>query len=197
MIVVLAISRTLGSEGLGQYTLATTYLGFLTTLTPLGLNAFLMREGARDSKGLPNLFANSVTLSTALSLLSIPAMLVLSRALGYDAATTRVLDVVSLAILPTSLLILCEGVFVSRQRSLYVGIYTVVDMAVRVGIASLLLRWGFGITAVVATLIGAQAAALAAAAYLLWSIGVPVRFSFDAATVKRPRSAFGTLATLV
>ena len=40
MIVVLGVSRVLGSEGLGRYTLASTYLAFVTTVTPLGLNAF-------------------------------------------------------------------------------------------------------------------------------------------------------------
>jgi O-antigen/teichoic acid export membrane protein len=185
MIVVLAISRLVGSEGLGQYTLATTYLNFLITVTPFGLNALLMREGARDTAGLPGLFANAITLSTMLSLASIPVMWVLARVLGYDAATVRVLDVVSLAILPASLLVICEGVFVSRQRSLYVGLYTVVDVFVRVGIASLLLKAGYGITAVVGALVAAQVMSLGAAAYLLHSIGVPVRFAVNKATMKR------------
>jgi len=92
---------------------------------------------------------------------------------------------VSLAILPASLLVLCEGVCVSRQRSLYIGLYSVVDVIVRVGIASLLLKLGYGITSVVGALVAAQVMSLAAAAYLLRSIGVPIRFSFDGATMKR------------
>ena len=155
-----------------------------------------MREGARDLAGLPRLFANSVTLSIVLSVLAMPIMMLLGRSLGYDPATVQVLDVMSLAILPATLLILCDGVFVSRQRSSFVGFYTVVDMIVRVGIASLLLKWGYGVTAVVATLVGAQVMALAAAAFLVRRLGAPLRFVFDVATVKRLLSAAPTFVSI-
>src|SRR5260370_22738994 len=70
--VVLVASRLLGSEGLGRYTLAFTFLYFFNEVAPLGLYAFITREGARDRARLEQLLANAIPLgllaSTALAI---------------------------------------------------------------------------------------------------------------------------------
>ena len=90
-------------------------------------------------------------------------MMLLGRSLGHDPATVQVLDVMSLAILPATLLILCDGVFVCVSdphcRLLY-GRRLIVRSA-----SPACCPWGYGVTAVVATLVGA-----------LWR-SPPLRFS--------------------
>src|SRR5215510_4833682 len=74
LTLVLAISRFLGVEGLGRYTLIFSFFNFFITLTPLGLNTFLMREGARDPKCLPSLLGNAAILGIASSLIMLSIM---------------------------------------------------------------------------------------------------------------------------
>src|SRR5260370_36880555 len=57
--VVLVASRLLGSEGLGRYTLAFTFLYFFNEVAPLGLYALITREGARDRARLRALLADA------------------------------------------------------------------------------------------------------------------------------------------
>ena len=185
MLVIVALSRTLGSDGLGRYTLALTYLNFITTVTPFGLNALLMREGARDLARLPALFANSVTLTFGLSLASLPALVAISHLLGYDVTTRYTLYAIGLAVVPATLLVLFDGIFVSRQRTAFIGYYTAAEVAVRVGGAALSLFMGYGIMAVVAAQVAGQWAALLVAATLAAKLGAPLRPAVDRAVMRQ------------
>jgi O-antigen/teichoic acid export membrane protein len=185
VVVVLAVSRMLGAEGLGRYTLATTFLGVVTTLTPLGLNAFLMREGARTGDSFPKLFANAVGLTVTVSVLVTLLFPMVGFWLGYDAVTRQALTVLSLAIVPATLLVLCDAVFISHHRSWYIGIYTMVDLVIRVGVGTWLLFHGHDVVALIGVLVAAQWAAFAVAAHLARRLGAPLRINVDRAILGR------------
>ena len=74
LVLVFSLSRALGSEGLGRYTLGFAFLYFFTTLGPLGLGPLVMRDGARDRRRLERLLANAFTLGTGASLVLSLAM---------------------------------------------------------------------------------------------------------------------------
>jgi O-antigen/teichoic acid export membrane protein len=196
MLVVLVLSRMLGAEGLGRYTVATTFLGFMTAVTPLGLNAFLMREGARELDTFPKVFANTVALTVAVSVVAALCFPLIGFWLNYDDLTRQALTVVSLAVVPATLLTLCDAIFIARHRSVYIGIYTIADLLVRVGLALLLLLWGYNIVAVLGALVAAQFVALAAAARLSGKLGVPLRLNVDMPTVRRLLSATPTFLSI-
>ena len=50
--LVLTLSRYLGVEGLGRYTLAFSFLYLFNAVAPLGLGAIITRDGARDRGAL-------------------------------------------------------------------------------------------------------------------------------------------------
>ena len=66
--VVLLLSRRLGSEALGRYTLAYTWLYFFNTVAPLGLYSIVTRDGARDRRRLGPLLSNATTLGALAAL---------------------------------------------------------------------------------------------------------------------------------
>ena len=101
--LVLGISRWLGTEGLGRYTLVVTFHTFFTTIGPFGLDALLMREGAREPETFPDMVGHAVFLGTTLSVALMPIMIALGWLLHYDASTRAAMALMSLAILPTTL----------------------------------------------------------------------------------------------
>lgn len=174
--LVLGISRWLGTEGLGRYTLVVAFHTFFTTVGPFGLDALLMREGAREPQTFPDLIGHAVLLGTALSIALMPIMIGLGWLLDYDASTRAALALMSLAILPTTLLTYFDAVFVARERAEYIAIGAFADVVIRVGLGLWVLAVGYNVLAVVATFIAGQACAAGLSFLLMTRAGVRPRW---------------------
>lgn len=185
LTLVLAISRFLGAEGLGRYTLIFGFFNFFITLTPLGLNTFLMREGARDLKGLPSLLGNAALLGMVSSLVMMPIMSGLGGWLGYDTMTRWSLILLSLAILPASLLTFFEAIFVACERTEYIAISSLIEHVMKIGLAIALLKLDYGLHAVVITFVGSNMLACLISWRLLHKIHVPLRWAVDRSVLRR------------
>jgi O-antigen/teichoic acid export membrane protein len=108
--LVLGISRWLGTEGLGRYTLVVAFHTFFTTVGPFGLDAILMREGSREPETFADMVGHAVLVGTVLSIALMPIMVALGWLLHYDESTRAALALMSLAILPTTLLTYFDAV---------------------------------------------------------------------------------------
>lgn len=131
--LVLTLSRYLGVDGLGRYTLAFTYLYVFSALAPLGLSTIITRDGARDYKGLERLLGNSVILGALASGLFTLAMACLAYIFDYDQATEEAILVLSLAILPSTIKSFYDSAFIALERMDYILISTVGEYLVKVG----------------------------------------------------------------
>ena len=85
--LVLLLSRVLGVEGMGRYTLAFSFLYMFNAIAPLGLSAIITRDGARDREGLEHLLANATSLAILSSLLMTICMAGLTFLFNYDGET--------------------------------------------------------------------------------------------------------------
>lgn len=177
--VVLAVSRCLGTDGLGRYTLAFTFLYFFNTLAPLGLYALITRDGARDRAHLEGLLGNAVILGTGSSLLLTVTMAVLGRHLGYDDATQSALILLSLSILPATLVTFFEGTFAALERMEYIALETLAENAVKVGVGVILLWTGYGLAAVMGAAVAGRVLACIISMGLLRRAGVRLRWVVD------------------
>ena len=147
--LVLGISRWLGTEGLGRYTLVVTFHAFFTTVGPFGLDALLMREGARDPDAFPDMVGHALLLGTVLSIGLMPVMAGIGWALHYDHGTRVALALMSLAILPTTLQMYFDAVFVARERAEFIAVGSFADVAVRVGLGLWVLAAGYQVGAII------------------------------------------------
>ncbi|MBC7109271.1 MAG: oligosaccharide flippase family protein, partial [Methanomassiliicoccales archaeon] len=68
--VVVLLSRTLGPEGLGQYSFIFYYVGLLGIFSDLGVGYYLMREVARDRKKLNELLPGVLGLKIVLAIVN-------------------------------------------------------------------------------------------------------------------------------
>jgi O-antigen/teichoic acid export membrane protein len=179
LVLVFAISRLLGTEGLGRYTLVLSYFNLFTMLTPLGLNVFLVREGVRDFDRLSMLLSNAVMLGVGSSLISMAFMILLGGFFGYDDTTYSALVLLSFGILPSTLLVYFESTFVAYERFEYIAASSLVELVVRVGCAVFLLAIGYGIKAVVMAFVGSRLLACLLAWALLYRVQVQLQWRID------------------
>jgi O-antigen/teichoic acid export membrane protein len=181
LALILGISRLLGTDGMGRYTVILAFHTFFTAVAPFGLNAFLMREGARDPGRFSRLVVHALVFGGVSAAALTPIMALSGRMLGYDEITQSALAVMALAILPTTLQTYLDAVFISRGRSEFIAVAAVLDLLVRVGGGLWLLFQGYGIVAVALTFLGGQAAAAVVSVLLLQRAGVVLSWSFDRA----------------
>ena len=177
--LVFVVSRQLGAEGLGRYTLVLAYFYFFIMLTPLGLDALLTREGARNPDVMPALLGNAAVMALASSLIAMATMIALSLSMDYDPITRSALRLSSLAIFPSTLLSLFEAVFVARERFKLIAASSLVELTVKVGGSVPLLLLGYGVQAVVLMVVLSRLAACCLSWGLLSRVGMTLRFGVD------------------
>src|SRR6266446_6921868 len=142
--VVLVASRLLGSEGLGRYTLAFTFLYFFNEVAPLGLYALITREGARDRARLEQLLANAMPLGLLSAATLSLCMATLVHFLHYDRQTQLAVLILSPALLPSTLTTFFEATLVALERMEYIAVSALAENLLKVCLAVGLLLAGYG-----------------------------------------------------
>ncbi|MBI5248230.1 MAG: flippase [Desulfomonile tiedjei] len=148
--LILVISRYLGVEGLGQYSLVFSYFGLFATLAALGLADLVVRESAKRPQDTHLLLANAGLFGTFSSLAALIGMDLLVWAMGYDEELVHASFVCSLALVASTAVSYLEAIFRSREKSEYVALCFLIENVVRVALCVGLLLWNFGIVALFA-----------------------------------------------
>jgi O-antigen/teichoic acid export membrane protein len=185
LLLVLAISRHLGADGLGRYSLVFSLLYFFNTLGPLGLNSIVTRESARDRAAIEPILANALLLSTTASIVLTIAMACLGYALDYDAQTRQALALLSLCVVPFTVGMLFESVFVALEKMQHIALTMSVEYLFKVGVALLLVYLGYGLQAVLVMAILGRVLACLLGVHLLRREGIAVRWQRDTVIIKR------------
>ncbi len=183
--LVLLLSRTLGVEGLGRYTLAFSFLYMFNAIAPLGLAAIITRDGARDRDGLEHLLANATTLGIVSSLLVALCMAGLSFLLNYDAETQRAILILSLAILPCTIGAFQDSAFIALERMDFLAVGTIAEYTLKVGGGILLLLNGYGLDAVLIVAITGRILGCFISAGLLRGLDIKSRLVYDNNSVRK------------
>jgi O-antigen/teichoic acid export membrane protein len=179
VLLMLVLSRVVGTEGLGRYALAYGFLAFLNTVAPLGLNAIITREGSRTPEKLQALIGNATTIGFFGSLGLLIGNWAIVSALGYDPDTERAVLLLSAAIVPTTLSSLFEAGLLSRERVGAIGYSIAVEYVVKVGGGVIVLLAGQGLDSVLLLAVVGKWVGCAVSGSLLWRLGVSVKFLFE------------------
>jgi len=179
VVVVLAVSRLLGTAGLGRYTLALTWFYLFNELAPLGLYALLSREGARDRARLESLLANAIPASSLAALVLTGAMAGLAYLVGYDADTWVVVAIAALGLLPSTVNNLLEASLVAVERMEYIALATLAEILLRVCGALVLLYFGYGLATVMLAGVAGYLLACVVSYVLLQRSGVRIGWRWE------------------
>jgi O-antigen/teichoic acid export membrane protein len=185
LALVLVLSRALGAEGLGRYTLAFSFLTLLGGLGPLGLPSVITRDAAQDPEGLNATLRNALALGAAASVLLTITMMGLGPLLSYDRETQIALLIVSMAVFPYTVGMLLDGAIAGLERMHYMAIAMLAEYVLKVGVGIGLLLLGFGLNAVLLAAVAGRVAGCAVSAKLLQRANVRLSWGVDPTVLRR------------
>jgi O-antigen/teichoic acid export membrane protein len=115
-ILFILVVNGLGKDAAGRYSIATTYVAIALNLALFGLDEILIREAVRRGDQ-DRLFANFLAIRVVLGILSVLILalfLVISKVYGPD--LTLLIALLSLSVVGDGVLLLCQALFISRER---------------------------------------------------------------------------------
>ncbi len=164
--LVLVISRYLGVEGLGKYSLVLSYTGIFATFASLGLADFVVREIAKRPQDAHRFLFNAGIFGSISSLISLLCMDATVWVVGYETDVVQAAFLCSLSLVASTAVGYMEAIFRSIEKSEYVALAFVSENVLRVAVAVWLLLHGYGIVALFAVILISRVFGLALMFYL-------------------------------
>ncbi len=154
--LIMRVGRVLGSEGLGVYTLASTFLQVFVLIPNFGLDTLAIRDIARHRERAGPYVANMATTKLALTL---PAFVLLVGAvflLGYDPAIRTAILVLAISLFFDPFAEAAAAIYQGFERMELMTVVAGVSKIVTTGVSLWLLETGHGVIPVLlVTSIGA------------------------------------------
>jgi len=145
IVITLIIARLLHASGLGVYSTATTYYSVIALSGAMGAMNFLVREIARDLTKTNRYVVHLAVLGIGISAALIAVLLAVLPVLNYSPELATSTYVIILAIIPGTLVIIQEAVFVAHQRTEFITATKLLSTIVNVVISLVLLLYGYGV----------------------------------------------------
>jgi len=159
------LTRYLGPEDYGRYTLALTYMQLFAVLADVGLFTIVVREISRDPERTERLVGNTLTLRLALAAAAIALAALISLLLPYDPDVRAAILLAGLPLLFGMLNSTFVTVLQARFRMGRAVAGDVIGRAVSLAAVGLVVALDLGFLAVMGT---AAAGALATALVTMW-----------------------------
>lgn len=161
------VARYLNPLAFGQLSLALTFYYTFQVLAVAGLRTFLTREVAKDREKTGAYVVNGSMVVGLSSLLSLIIMVLLVRVMDYSADTASIIMLAALGIFPFSLAAICEAVFRGWEKMRYIAYANVPVSIGKVGLAFVILSWGYGLYELVMLLLVAHVTVVAVEWWLM------------------------------
>jgi O-antigen/teichoic acid export membrane protein len=144
-VFLLSAARVLGVEGFGRYALIRTYFDLLLSISATGLSLLITREIAKAPASAPVYLGAAAPLALGVAVLFGGSLILLLPVTGYGPDVRALLWLACLALVPASLAVLSEAVFVAIEKAHYVMWGTFGEGLLYTGIGLVLLWLGYGI----------------------------------------------------
>lgn len=148
LILISVVSRKLGVEGMGQYSLLSSYLNIFTTVASLGLGGLIVREVARNPSDIHALTVNSLLFAIVSSVLAIIIMDLGVTLLRYDNELQLAFIVGSIFLIPASCSRFLESTFRAIERSEFIAVGQFLENISKVILCVVVVLAGYGIVAI-------------------------------------------------
>jgi O-antigen/teichoic acid export membrane protein len=145
MLLSLLVARMLQASGLGIYSTAMAYYGLIAVASSMGAQDFLVREIARDADKTNRYVVHASVAGLTVSSSVMALFLLILPHLGYSADLASSTGVVILAIIPGTLNMIQNAVFVAHQRVEFVLYTRCLSTLVNVALSVFLLARGHGV----------------------------------------------------
>ncbi len=145
VIVAFLVARILHATGLGVYTAAMATLDLIASAAQMGTVNLLVREIGKDPTKTNRYLVHLGVISSGVSALLMLLFLLAIPHLGYSADLATGMYIVILAIIPETLSVLQEGVFIAHQRVEFVTYTMLITTLINIAASLYLLLSGFGV----------------------------------------------------
>jgi len=147
------VGRRLGAHEFGQLSLALTLFYIFQVFAAAGMKTLTIRQVTKDRTQTKLYLINGCVIVTFTSIVSLSALLVFVRLMGYPAGTTMVILLLAMGLLPFAISVICEGIFQAWEQMRYIAAVNVPVNLAKIGGAYFLLSTHHGLYAVVVTLL--------------------------------------------
>lgn len=113
---IIFLARSLGVDDFGLYTVALAYFSIISAFADFGFNRFLIREVAKDKAAAPDLICNIVILRLAITSIFFAIFSLILYLFDPDKMRVSLTLLATLAILPQSVALTLDGVFIAIQK---------------------------------------------------------------------------------
>lgn len=144
-VLVLVISRYLGVEGLGQYSLLNAFSLIFTTVASLGLGSLLVRQVAKKKQEVHVLLLNSLVFGAVSSVIAIVLMNGLMVFMRYDREILVAGTICSISLIPSTAIRYLESIFRGAEQSEYIAACYFLENLLKVIVCVALVLLGYGI----------------------------------------------------
>jgi O-antigen/teichoic acid export membrane protein len=148
-ILILVISRVLGRDGIGSYTIILTFAGLFELIATVGLGPLIVRGIAADRSQLSFYTSGAMGVALLASAVLLPLILLILRAMNYPAEIALGIRLLAwtllLAILQQYVISICEGLQNMRLRA----ILSVADTAGRLITGVFMVLQGHGVLGII------------------------------------------------
>lgn len=148
LILVYVISRRLGVEGLGEYSLLSSYVSMFTTAASLGIGGLLVREVSQRLDEIHALIPNSVMLGLFSSIIAAILMDCSVIIMGYDHDLMVAIVIGSISLLPGNCLYFFQTAFRSLEKSGYIAFAHCIETLLKAIGCIAVVFMGYGIVAI-------------------------------------------------
>ncbi len=137
------VARGVGVADIGKYVFALSFTTIWSVFIDLGCSPFLTREGAKDTKRLPQLLSTVASMKLALSLVVYAAAIMAVNLLGKEPLVRELVYISGLIMVLDSFSLTFYAAFRARQELKYEALGMIIGQVVIFifGMTALLLRW--------------------------------------------------------
>jgi O-antigen/teichoic acid export membrane protein len=179
LVLALRIAKSLGAEGLGEYSIAMAFYGAISLVGESGTTMYLIREIANEPSRTGVYVVHLAALAVAVSsVLTVGALLIVPH-LGYSHEVATAVSIVVLALLGRTLNSVQEAAFIAHGRTELETITTLVTTSSYVGLSIWLLHTGHGITSLLTSYVAMEYLATAAYFVLISRCITPLPLRFE------------------
>jgi O-antigen/teichoic acid export membrane protein len=161
-VVYALVARYTDTREFGQLSLGLLLLYTFQVFACVGLPTLVTRDLALDRSLTPKYFSNANAVVTATSVLASLGMWGFAWLMQYSADTRLVILILAVGLVPLALASVTEAVFRAWERMHYIAYANVPANLLKVGLAYVILRQGYGVVAIATMLVGCRVVILVA-----------------------------------
>ena len=178
-ILIIYISRTLGTMGLGEYTAITTFTFFFEIFAMLGLHHLIVRDIAIDNSNCETYFTASFVIGFASSLIALSALFLVLKAMSFPANISLGTKVLSFSILFVVLADYWDAILEGLQRMELKSFVSTMDVVIRVVLGISAIYLGFGMPGLIWTLVAGRVLICLLSLFILLKLGIKLKLKLN------------------